>query len=152
MLEHFLTALAADATFSLSKDALRQAFAYVRKAKPDLAKRAAAAEAAGNIDEIEKVFREAVGIIVAEAKTGKIAINQASITALNGVKFDHQHGTITIGNTVVSAKVLVTGGGAKATGTTKIEGNTSLRSAGTRIDVGHGAGIVITGGAKIEQS
>ncbi len=152
MFEHFLTALAAHATFDASKEALKRAFAYVQSTRPDLARRAEAAQASGDMNEAEKVFREAVGVIVAEAKTGKIAINQAIITALNGVKFDHQHGQITIGNAVVAAKVLVTGGGATATGTTKIEGNTSLRSAGTRINVGQGAGITITGNAKITQT
>lgn len=152
MFEHFLTAYAAHAAFDVSKEGLKRAFDYVVKIRPDLAKKAHTAESTKNINDLENVFREAVGVIVAEANNGTIHIDQTIITALNGVKFDHQHGTITIGNTTVSALILVTGGSTGATGTTNINENTSLRSKGTSIEVGKGCGITITGNAHIKQS
>jgi hypothetical protein len=102
--------------------------------------------------EIEKVFQEAVGVIIAEANDGKIEIDGATMSALRGIKFDHQHGTVTIGDAVIAAETLITGGSAGATGTTDIKGNTRLASKGTAIEVGKGAAIKITGGAKIKQT
>lgn len=148
MFEHFFTAFAAHAAY----EELKRAFDYVARVRPDLAHKARTAEYEGNINNLESVFREAVGVIVAAAGNGKINIDRATITALNWAKFDHQNGRIVIENTIVSAPVLVTGGNPGAKGVTNIGGNTSLRSQGTQIDVGQGCGITITGGANITQS
>lgn len=145
MFEHFAIAFAAHASFA----AIETAFKYVARKRPDLV---AAASAAQNTEQIERIFKEAVGVIIAEAATGRIIVDGAAISALRGVKFDHQHGQVTIGNTQVSAQVLITGGSAGATGKTHIGGNTSLRSQGTSIEVGQGASIVMTGGASIRQT
>ena len=74
---------------------------------------AAAADAAanGDIGEIERVFAEARDVIIGKAAIGAINVNGAVLSALKGIKFDHQHGTVEIGNSVVSSDVLVTGGG-----------------------------------------
>jgi hypothetical protein len=53
---------------------------------------------------------------------------------------------------MIDAPVLVTGGGANATGKTVVEGNTALISAGTSIRVGSGASITLTGDATITQT
>jgi hypothetical protein len=152
MLEHFLAAMAAHVTVDLSKEALKKAFEYVATKRPDLAADANKAEATGNFIEIEKVFRDAVGVIVAAAATGSIKIDDGTLNALNGIKFDHQHGTVNIAGAVISSKVLATGGGASATGKTTIGRNTSLRTQGTSIEVGSGCSIVVTGGASIKQT
>ncbi|CCG42201.1 hypothetical protein [Magnetospirillum molischianum] len=152
MLEHFLIAMAAHATVDISKEALKFAFDYVAARRPDLAKAAAQAEASGNLQDIEKVFRDAVGVIVAEASNGSIKIDAGVLEALNGIKFDHQHGEVQIAGARISSKLLVTGGGAGASGKTVIGGNTSLRSQGTSIEVGAGCSIVMTGGATIKQT
>jgi hypothetical protein len=148
MLEHFAVAFAAHAAFSGIEAALK----YVAKKRPDLEAAAQKAAASNNPREIDKVFQEAIGVIIAEAASGAINVDGATIAALRGVKFDHQHGTVTIGNTTVSASVLVTGGSAGATGKTEIGGNTKLSTKGTSIEIGQGASITITGGARIEQT
>jgi hypothetical protein len=153
MLDHFLLAVAAHATFDLSKEALKKAFDYISDKRPDLAKAADVAEASGDVQAIDRIFRQAVGIIEADADAGLIQVDNALLVALNGIKFDHQNGNVTIhGSTLSSNKVLVTGGGPGSTGKTTIGGDTSLRSKGTAIDVGGNASIVMTGGASIKQS
>jgi hypothetical protein len=148
MLEHFATAFAAHAAFA----GLEAAFRHVAKKRPDLEKAAQLAAASKNPQEIERVFEAAVGVIIAEAQAGAIKVDGATLTALRGIKFDHQHGTVTIGNATISAAVLVTGGSQSATGQTTIGGNTTLASKGTRIDLGTGASITMTGGASIKQT
>ena len=39
--------------------------------------------------------------------------NPATLTALKGIRFDHEQGRIDIGNSTVAADVLVTGGSPK---------------------------------------
>ena len=152
MLETFLISLAASYTAHFSIQALRKAFSAVAKARPDLSERAQKAEAANDTTEIERVFQEAIGVIDAGAADGSIEIDGALLTALRGIRFDHQHGQVSIEGSKVIAPVLVTGGQAGATGTTNIGGNTSLKSQGTEIKVGSGAAIKITGGAQIKQT
>lgn len=148
MLEHFAVAFAAHAAFTGVEAALK----YVARKRPDLEAAAQKAAAQNDVREIDRIFQEAIGVIVADAGSGAIKIDGATIQALRGVKFDHQHGTVMIGNTTVSANVLVTGGSVNSTGTTTIDGNTRLASKGTAIEVGHGAKIVISGNSRIEQS
>jgi hypothetical protein len=100
--------------------------------------------------DIEKVFNEATGVILANAGNGGIEINSTFMEAIRGIKFDHQNGTVTIQGSTIEAPVLQTGG--SGAGNTHIGGGTSLKSAGTRIDVGDGASIHMTGNAKIIQN
>ena len=146
-MEHYLLALAAHASVDLAKSGLSAAIRHVAKKRLDLEAAAVQAQAQNNASLAERIFEEAVGVIIAEAAAGKIEVDKAAITALKGVKFDHQHGRIQIQDSTVAAEVLVTGGSPGATGETNIGGNTSLRSKGTAIDVGKGASIKITGGA-----
>lgn len=57
-----------------------------------------------------------------------------------------------LNGTTLSAPVLVTGGHAGATGETIIHGGTEMYSRGTRIHVGKGAQIRISGNAQIRQT
>jgi hypothetical protein len=152
LLEHFFIAIAAHLTADISKEGIKRAFAYVASRRPDLASAARAAEASGNLRDIERVFTEAVGVILADANSGSIKLDAATLQALNGIKFDHQHGEVHIRGSRISSKVLVTGGGAGATGKTVISENTSLRSQGTSIEIGSGCSIVMTGSASIKQT
>ena len=152
MFESLLNAIAAQTVVDISKEVLKQAFDFVAKSRPDLAKAAKQAEASGNDQDIEKVFQTAVSVIVAEAAKGSINIDAGKLQALNGIKFDHQDGKVYIKGTQIYSKALVTGGGAGATGKTVIGGNTSLRSQGTSIEVGAKCSIVMTGGATIKQT
>jgi len=101
-------------------------------------------------EDIEKVFHEATGVILANAGNGGIEVDSAFVEAMRNIKFDHQHGKITIQGSVIKAPVLQTGG--TGNGSTYIGGGTSLQSAGTKIDIGQGASIHMTGNAKITQN
>jgi hypothetical protein len=152
MLEHFALAFAAHAAYDFSKNTFAQLFLDVAKTRPDLEAAAQRAAASGNALEAESVFQQAVGVIIAEADAGSIQVQKAILTALKGIKFDHQHGRIDIGDSTIAADVLITRGSAGATGETIIGGNTELKSKGTAIKIGDGASIKITGGARIKQT
>lgn len=152
MFETFLISLAASGVANLSLEALRAAFSHVAEIRPDLQRRAQAAEAAKNGVEIEKVFQEALGVIDASAEDGSIEIDGAALTALKGIRFDHAQGQVSIFGSAISAPVLVTGGQTGATGSTEIGSNTSLKSQGTEIKVGTGCKITMSGEANIKQS
>ena len=122
------------------------------KKRPELEAKAEAATNSGNVSAAEKVFKEAIGFIIAEADDGTLEIDRATLKALKVIQFDHQNGKILIGSTSISSKVLITGGSKGATGTTTIGGNTNLKSAGTEIKVGQDALIKMTGNAKITQN
>jgi hypothetical protein len=134
MLEHFATAFAAHAAWSGVEASLRQAFQFVAKKRPELEEAAVQALATNNAREAEHVFEEAVNAIIGEAQSGSIKIDGATMTALRGIKFDHQHGMIFIGNTTISAGTLVTGGSAGSTGKTTVGERTTLATKGTKIE------------------
>jgi hypothetical protein len=87
--------------------------------------------------DLERIFREAVGVMDAAAGSGNIDVDGGFLTALRGIQFDHQHGKVTIQGTTLKAPVLFTGGKVGSTGTTHIGGSTSLRSRGTRTGQTH---------------
>lgn len=152
MLFELAMGIAGNAAYDAAKRSLGAAFRYVADKRPDLDQAAAAAVSAKDASRIADVFEKAVGVIIADAARGEIKVDGGALNALNGIKFDHQHGRVSISNATVSADVLVTGGSSGASGQTNIGGNTVLKSAGTSIEVGHGASIIMTGGASIKQS
>lgn len=149
MLETIAIGLAANAAYDISKTALKAAMEWVSQKHPEYEAEAVAAVAAGDSARVEKVFEAAVGVLLVNAANGSVNIDGATITALRGIKFNHEHGTVTMGDTTVRSDVLVTGGSVGATGTTNVLGNTALQSRGTSIEIGNGASIVITGDAQI---
>ena len=124
-------------------------FSTVFRLKPDLENRLRSAQ---TTKDIEQIFREAIGIIDANAGAGTIEVNRALVEAIRGIRFDHASGLVTIFGSTISAPVLVTGGGPGATGQTDIEGGTELKSKGTSIKIGKNASIKMTGNAQIKQN
>lgn len=151
-LAEFGIAVAAHLGTDAAKAGVKKVFSALSSSHPELNERAKAAQVASNTLEVERIFQEAVGVIIAEADSGQISVESSAIAALRGIKFDHQHGTVQIGKSTLKATVLITGGGVGATGQTTISGNTTLASQGTSIRVGDGASIVMTGGAFIKQT
>ena len=100
--------------------------------------------------EFERALGDAAGVLEALAGSGSISVDGSLVTALRSARFDHQNGKIRIGNSLILAPMLETGG--RGSGSTEIAGNTELRSSGTSIQVGPGASIEITGNARIEQT
>lgn len=105
---------------------------------------------ATSTQDFERVFREAIGVIDAAAGTGSINVDSAFFSAVRGIRFDHQNGTVVIHGSVISAPILQTGGGGSL-GSTEIS-TSVLKSAGTEIRIGQGASIKMTGGASIRQT
>jgi hypothetical protein len=147
--ETLLLGLAESGVYDLTKEAVVRAFESIKKSRPDLIE---AAENAAKTNDDDALRNALVGAIEVAAATGHVKIKGAFISAAREAQFDHQQGTIIIGETKVNAPILVTGGGAGATGKTIIDGDTVLSSSGTSIEVGRGASIVMTGGASIKQT
>jgi hypothetical protein len=103
MLERFAIAFTDEAVYTSLETALR----HIGNRHRDLEKAAKQAAASGNAQKIERVFETAIGIIIAEAQSGQIKLDKTVLVALRGIKFDHQHGTVTIGGKTISAELLV---------------------------------------------
>lgn len=144
---NFLINFGAGVGANLSSATITTAAQKIFGARPDIERRLSQSSSPADF---QAALGELAGVLEAFARTGAISINDAFISALRSAHFDHQSGTVTIGNTRVSAPVLQTGG--SGSGQTVIGGNTELRSAGTSIQIGHGASIVITGNAGIRQT
>lgn len=142
-LVHFGAAVGAH----LTVDAAKTAYAKVVGRRPDLERKL---QAPASPEEYQQALNDLGGELEALAGSGEISINMAVIEAVRMARFDHQDGKVHIGNSVVSAPVLITGGSGR--GQTVISGGSELRSAGTGISVGQGASIVMTGNASIKQT
>lgn len=145
----FLTGIASGVATNFATDAIKQFFSAAVELNPGIADEM---EAATSNQDVERIFNESIGVIDAHAGDGSIDVDGSLLTALRGIRFDHAQGLVYIGNSVVQAPVLETGGGSGATGQTTVGGNTNLKSQGTEIRVGKGAAIKITGNAKIKQT
>ena len=144
-----ITDIASGILANFSTDAVKHFFTSAFSVKPELENKLQSAKT--NTD-IEAIFREAVGVIDATAGNGDITIDGALLEALRGIRFDHAHGTVNISGATISSQVLVTGGSSASTGKTVIGGNTEMKSQGTKIKVGNGCSIEMTGGASIKQT
>ena len=145
----FVTNVAANIVAGFATDKVKSLFQTAARLHPPLAEDM---QGASTTQDVERIFRDLVGVIDAHAGTGAIKMDGALLSALREIRFDHAGGRIHIGNTTIQAPVLVTGGRAGATGETIIDGKTKLKSAGTEIDVGQGAQIKAIGNAQIEQT
>ncbi len=149
IISNIIAGIASGMLANFSTDAVKKFFLTVFSEKPELEEKLKSTE---TISDIEQIFREAVGVIDACAKEGDINVDGGLLEALRGIKFDHAHGTVNIAGATLKAQVLVTGGGAGATGQTVIGENTEMKSQGTSIQLGEGCSIVMTGDASIKQS
>ena len=133
--------------FSAQK--VEEFFNTVFRFKPDLESRLRSAQ---TTKDIEDIFREAVGVIDANAGEGTIEVDGALLEAIRGIRFDHAFGRVTVSGATISAPVLVTGGGTGATGETNIKGGTELKSKGTSIKIVKNASIKMTRNGQIKQT
>ncbi len=144
---NFLLSFGSGVAANLTTTALQAAFQKVLASRPEIEAKLSAPQSPTDFQE---ALGDLAGALEALAGSGSIAIDGSVITALREARFDHQSGKVTIGNSLVNAPLLQTGG--TGSGQTVIGGNTELKSAGTSIKVGHGASIVITGNAGVKQS
>ena len=93
--------MASDPTFENTRTALR----LVAIKHPDLEKAARSAAISRNAKKIERAFETAVGILIAGAQAG--TMNGDALNAFRAVRFDHMHGTYSIGGTTFSALTLI---------------------------------------------
>lgn len=99
--------------------------------------------------DFEEIFKEAVGLIDAEAGTGEVNVDRAFLEALRGIRFDHENGGVIIKSSQMRAPVLQVGG--TGNGQTKITGSV-LKAGGSQFHIGQNAEIKITGNAQIRMS
>ena len=132
-----------------SAKAVESIFRNVLQRAPELEGRVRSVE---STHDIESLFRDSAGVIDTHAGEGVIQVDRSLLEAIRGIRFDHQSGLGTINRSTISAPVLVTGGGAGATGETEVGGGTELKSKGTSIRVDKGASIKIRGNASIRQN
>lgn len=146
-LDPILAELATKYFANFTIQVIQKFFAHVFKHKPELRDKLVAASTP---QEVEAVFREVVGVIDAQAGQGSIDVDGAFLNALRGIRFDHNSGTVTIQGTTMQAPILQTGG--SGSGTTHISEGSDLKTDGTRISVGKGGSIRMSGNAKITQT
>ena len=144
-----VTSLGTNYFTHFTADKVQQFFATAFKLKPSLEKDLLNAKTS---IEIEKIFKEATGVIDANAGSGILNIDKALLEAVRGIRLDHAHGQVVMNNTTLKSQVIQTGGSEYSTGTTNLLGGTTLKTDGTEISIGHGASITLSGGAKITQS
>jgi hypothetical protein len=144
-----ITGLAVNYFAGYTQPIVNDFFDKVFRLKPELESKLKAAQSS---QQLQEVLSEATGVIEANAAEGDIKVDGGLLDAMRRIQFDHQHGTVTIGNSTILSAVVITGGIAGSTGTTVIGGNTHLKSAGTSIQVGKGASIKMNGGASIKQT
>ena len=144
-----LTGLATNYFVGFTLPVVQRFFEEAIKRKPSLE---ADLKNATTPSDFERVFSEAVGVIDAAAGSGTISVDSAFLSALRGIRFDHQHGTVTIEGTTMNAPLIRTGGSAGSSGVTRLGANTAMNSGGTSIQIGKGCSITLTGNSSIEQS
>ena len=103
MLERFAVAFTDDATYESVKTALR----LVAIKHPDLEKSARSAAISRDAQKIERAFETAIGMLIAQAQAGTIKMNPSTLKTLRTVRFDHMHGTYSVGGGPVSALTLI---------------------------------------------
>lgn len=143
-----LGGLGASYLANFTTPAIQSFFGKVFQIKPELED---SFKKASTPQDIEQIFRDAVGVIDAAAGQGQLDIDGAILEAIRGIRFDHQNGTVNILGTTMKADVLVTGGSFGSTGETTIQ-QTEMKSKGTQITVSGNAQIKISGNASIKQS
>jgi hypothetical protein len=144
---NFLISFFAGIGANLSTNAIQNIFQKVFSRRPDIQQRLLRP---ASPEDFTAALGEIPGVLEALAGTGSIIIDGGIIEAFRVAHFDHQSGLISFNNTSVRAPFIQTGG--NGNGQTIIGSNTELRSAGTSIQVGNGASIVISGNAGITQN
>lgn len=149
ILETMLLGMATNGVYDFTREVAVKAFDWIRQNRSDLITQS---DDAARCQDDAALRAALSGALIVAAESGNVLISGATISAVSEASFDHQHGTIIIGKTKIYAPTLVTGGSDGASGTTKIDSHTVLRSSGTSIVVGHGAAITMTGAASIKQT
>jgi len=149
ILETIMLGAAGSGFYDLTRAAAKLALSSIKQDRPDLIEAAERAAQVNDDDALRDALIDAIKVV---AGSGHVNIGESLITAVREATFDHQRGVIIIGGATIDAPVLVTGGGANATGKTVVEGDTALISSGTSIRVGSGASITLTGDATITQT
>lgn len=136
---------------TVAKDKLVPIFKNALSKDPSIAQKVIEAD---TIEEKEAIFSEILGIINASAEDGSIEINSDEdrilVESLTAISLDHARGYVSISGADIKSDTIFTGGAYNSTGQTNIT-NTNMSTGGTRISVGKGAFIKISGNASIKQ-
>ena len=149
VLSNFMVSVLANVSTQILLPRFKEFFYQIGNRNPALKERM---KNAATSHDVEEIFKESLGMVDIHAGHGSIVIDDAIVSALRKVRFDHEHGLVNISGTDIQAPEIVTGGTRTTSGQTILGENTALRSAGTAIEIGSGAQIVITGDASIRQN
>ncbi len=105
-----------------------------------------------NSQDVENVIKKIKVVLEARAGDGGIEIDNTIIQALGGATFDHERGIVIIGNSKITAKVLVVGGSAGSSGETTIGRDTEMGSERAKMKTKGNAQVKIKGNASIKFS
>lgn len=144
---NFIVSVCGGILANYSTEAIKRFFGKATELDPSLEPKIQQMRSYADVDE---VFRQAVGVIDANAGTGLIDVDAALLTAIRGIRFDHAQGTVTIDGSTITGPVIQFGGNTGSTGQTTIT-DTESKTAGTSIKVSGDAQIRISGNARIRQ-
>lgn len=141
--ESLLVSYAANIGARLTAAACSKVMNTVYGRRPDLKPRlnspTSPADLAGALQELGGVFELLAG-------EGTIEIDGPIITAIRAARFDHQNGSIVMGNLRVKAAIVQ--GGGSGPGQTVVGENSVFESQGTKMIIGKGCTMIVTGNAK----
>jgi len=147
--QHIIDLIAEHFFPSISKSLVEKTFEYSITQNPEIKDDLLNIK---NSRDVENVIQKIKVVFEARAGDGSIEIYKTIIHALGGATFDHEKGIINIGNSKVTANVLVIGGSVGSSGQTTIGGNTEVGSKKARLKTKGNAQVKISGNASIRFS
>jgi len=137
----FVTGVAGNIFTDFATDEIESLFQTAARLNPSLEPDM---RAASTTQDVERIFRDVIGIIDARVGDVEIEVDEALLSALRGIRFDHAGGEIHIADATVKASVLVMGGQAGYAGKDTIDIKAPLKNGRVEIDVGQGAQMEMT--------
>ncbi len=132
----FATGVAGSIFTDFATDKIKSLFQTAARLNPSLEPDM---RAASTTQDVERIFRDVIGIIDARAGDVEIEVDEALLSALRGIRFDHAGGEIHIADATVQASVLVMGGQAGVAGKDTIDVKAPLKNGRVDIEVGQDA-------------
>lgn len=147
--EQVLLGIAVNYFSEFSFPVVKNFFTHACSLKPSLADQL---QNVRSTQDIERVLQEAAGAINVAAGAGSITVDRTFLSAVQSIRFDHQQGTVTFNGAILDAKRINLGGNEVGVGMSHFTNSVARTHAGASIDAERGAGITITGNAKIEMT
>ena len=152
MLETILLAATGKVVGSSAYDGIKAVAKKLAQMRPELEQEARQSIQSNDASRIQSVFEQVKQSLVFAADTGQIEIDGAVLNAVNQASFHHGDGFISFKNGSIEAGRISIGDQKGGSGKTVLGENMVSKSAGTSIQIGSGASIVVSGNASIQQN